>query len=33
MTDTKDKPAAASIKDLLSHNPDDLREIGAGINV
>ena len=27
MTTTKDKPAAAAIKDLLSHNPDGLREI------
>jgi transposase-like protein len=27
MTSTKDKPAAAAIKDLLSHNPDGLREI------
>jgi len=27
MTNTKDKPAAAAIKDLLSQNPDGLREI------
>jgi transposase-like protein len=27
MTSTKDKPAAAAIKDLLSHSPDGLREI------
>jgi putative transposase len=27
MTTAKDKPAAAAIKDLLSHNPDGLREI------
>ena len=27
MTNPKDKPAAAAIKDLLSHNPDGLREI------
>src|SRR5215208_5266425 len=27
MTIIKDKPAAAAIKDLLSHNPDGLREI------
>ena len=27
MTTTKDKPAAAAIKDLLSQNPDGLREI------
>jgi transposase-like protein len=27
MTSIKDKPAAAAIKDLLSHNPDGLREI------
>jgi putative transposase len=26
MTKTKDKPAAAAIKDLLSRNPDGLRE-------
>ena len=26
-TNTKDKPATAAIKDLLSHNPDGLREI------
>ncbi len=26
MTSTKDKPAAAAIKDLLSHSPDGLRE-------
>jgi len=29
MTSTKDKPAAAAIKDLLSQSPDGLREIGA----
>jgi transposase-like protein len=27
MTSTKDKPATAAIKDLLSHHPDGLREI------
>ncbi|MBM1175488.1 IS256 family transposase [Microvirga arabica] len=27
MTNTKDKPAAAAIKDLLSHSPDGLREV------
>ncbi len=27
MTTAKDKPAAATIKDLLSHSPDGLREI------
>jgi transposase-like protein len=27
MTTSKDKPAATAIKDLLSHNPDGLREI------
>ena len=27
MTTTKDKPAAAAIKDLLSQSPDGLREI------
>jgi transposase-like protein len=27
MTNTKDKPAAAAIKDLLNCNPDGLREI------
>ncbi len=27
MTSTKDKPAAAAIKDLLSQSPDGLREI------
>jgi putative transposase len=27
MTSTKDKPAAAAIKDLLSQSPDALREI------
>ncbi len=27
MTNTKDKPAAAAIKDLLSQSPDGLREI------
>ena len=27
MTSTKDKPAAAAIKDLLSQSPDGLREV------
>lgn len=31
MTSTKDKPAAAAIKDLLSHNSDGRREIVCAV--
>ncbi len=31
MTNTKDKPAAAAIRELLSQSPDGLREIVCAV--